>query len=242
MTSPPPLITLAIETSNPSTCDSEVAVGRRNHSGAGELLSCQTLTPTNRHDDALAPAIDRAVRQAGLTPGDLDRIAVSVGPGGFTSLRIAVASAKGIALATGARCVAVPTALIAASRAFEQDDALGCVAVALASKRDSAWIAVIDRTSDLETQSAAAGEAMDLAGLAQVIDSHRVDTVIADEHLPTPMHEWLGKQAIAMAPPALGAAQCLDLSWELPERASVELAPIYPRPPEAVRKWRELHG
>jgi tRNA threonylcarbamoyladenosine biosynthesis protein TsaB len=57
-------------------------------------------------DDALMPAVDAALLAAGLRPGDLAAVVCGAGPGGFTSLRIAGALAKGLAHATGCALVA----------------------------------------------------------------------------------------------------------------------------------------
>jgi tRNA threonylcarbamoyladenosine biosynthesis protein TsaB len=53
------------------------------------------------HARELMPAVDRVMREAGLGFGDLDALAVGIGPGGFTGLRIGIASAHGIALGSG---------------------------------------------------------------------------------------------------------------------------------------------
>jgi tRNA threonylcarbamoyladenosine biosynthesis protein TsaB len=48
------------------------------------------------HSSALLPAVDQALRSAGLRPGDLAAVAVAGGPGSFPGVRIAAATAKGI--------------------------------------------------------------------------------------------------------------------------------------------------
>lgn len=57
----------------------------------------------------LLPAVDRLLKKAGLAAQDLDAVAVSVGPGSFTGLRVGLATAKGLALGAGATLVGVPT-------------------------------------------------------------------------------------------------------------------------------------
>jgi tRNA threonylcarbamoyl adenosine modification protein YeaZ/ribosomal-protein-alanine acetyltransferase len=57
------------------------------------------------HTRRLAPLVDRALRSAGLAPADLKWIAADLGPGSFTGVRVGLATASAIALATGARLV-----------------------------------------------------------------------------------------------------------------------------------------
>jgi tRNA threonylcarbamoyladenosine biosynthesis protein TsaB len=61
------------------------------------------------HSERLMRELDQMLRRAGLALGDLDALAVSAGPGSFTGLRIGLATAKGLAFATGLPVVAVPT-------------------------------------------------------------------------------------------------------------------------------------
>jgi tRNA threonylcarbamoyladenosine biosynthesis protein TsaB len=53
------------------------------------------------HARELMPGIDRVIREAGVGFGDLDALAVGIGPGGFTGLRIGIATAHGIAQSAG---------------------------------------------------------------------------------------------------------------------------------------------
>lgn len=61
------------------------------------------------HARTLLPLLDAVLGDAGLRLAGVDRLAVSIGPGSFTGLRIGLSIAKGLALATGLPLVAVPT-------------------------------------------------------------------------------------------------------------------------------------
>lgn len=84
---------LALDT---STSLGSVAVGR-----GGKLLGEIIVGSRVRHAEALLPAIDRLLRSANLNPQQIGAIVVAAGPGSFTGVRIAGATAKGLCRALG---------------------------------------------------------------------------------------------------------------------------------------------
>lgn len=73
------------------------------------LLYEATLRAGFTHSESLLQMIDTALSAVRLTAAQIDLWAVCAGPGSFTGLRIGMALVKGLALATGAPCVAVST-------------------------------------------------------------------------------------------------------------------------------------
>jgi tRNA threonylcarbamoyladenosine biosynthesis protein TsaB len=74
----------------------------------GKLLA--RATPARKaHGETVVGAIDGLLRESGLSIRQLTAVAVGIGPGSFTGLRIALSYAKGVALATGCGVVGVPS-------------------------------------------------------------------------------------------------------------------------------------
>ncbi|HEU4721496.1 MAG TPA: tRNA (adenosine(37)-N6)-threonylcarbamoyltransferase complex dimerization subunit type 1 TsaB, partial [Gemmatimonadaceae bacterium] len=83
----------------------------------GRVLAERTVAMRGREHEALMPAVAELLDDAAIGPDAIERVVCGAGPGSFTSLRIAGAIAKGIALA--AACPLVPVsslALVVASR------------------------------------------------------------------------------------------------------------------------------
>ncbi|MGA2125389.1 MAG: tRNA (adenosine(37)-N6)-threonylcarbamoyltransferase complex dimerization subunit type 1 TsaB [Xanthobacteraceae bacterium] len=73
------------------------------------IIASETLTMQRGHAEALVPLLARVIEHAGIEFADLGRIAVTVGPGSYTGLRVGIAAARGIALVTGSPAVGLST-------------------------------------------------------------------------------------------------------------------------------------
>jgi tRNA threonylcarbamoyladenosine biosynthesis protein TsaB len=95
---------LALDTATTATtvalADGEAVLERRDDPPAGTRP---------RHTSRLLPLVAELLEQAGWAWGDLDRVAVGIGPGTFTGLRIGVATARALAQARGLELVGVST-------------------------------------------------------------------------------------------------------------------------------------
>ncbi len=72
-----------------------------------------------RHTEALAPCLAALLEARGWGVADLDAVVVDVGPGLFTGLRVGVATAKGLSLASGVGLVAVSSTDVLAQAACD---------------------------------------------------------------------------------------------------------------------------
>lgn len=106
----------------------------------GTVVSEQWLEERSVHAERLFGLIDAVLQEGGVDPRDLDAIAVSIGPGSFTGLRIGLSAAKGFHLALGKPLIAVPTLVALAQRCvpmFGRDE--GHIIAALDARRDEVY-------------------------------------------------------------------------------------------------------
>lgn len=84
---------------------------------AGRLLGEVWLDARERHAASLLVCLDRLLAERNRKLDDVDRIALAIGPGSFTGLRIGLATALGLAFGTARRLVPVPTLAALATQA-----------------------------------------------------------------------------------------------------------------------------
>jgi len=102
---------LGIETAT-SICSVGIADGE-------QIIAESRFNIKNIHAEILAESINQLLKLSGISLEQIAAFAVSIGPGSFTGLRIGLATAKGLAFASGKRLVAVST-LQAQARASNQ--------------------------------------------------------------------------------------------------------------------------
>jgi tRNA threonylcarbamoyladenosine biosynthesis protein TsaB len=73
------------------------------------VIAQETLEMKRGHAEALMPLIARVMTASGLTYLELDRIAVTTGPGSFTGLRVGISAARGIGLAADKPVIGLTT-------------------------------------------------------------------------------------------------------------------------------------
>jgi len=228
-------VNLAIETS--------VAAGSLTLGRGDRKLETVSLERGRRHNLELMPGVEALFARHGLGRDALEEVYVSLGPGSFTGLRIAIATVKMLALARGARVVGVPTVEAAAQRAPE---GAAHVAVGLNLKRGT-----------LYSQHFARGE----GGALEPVSEARlrsIEAVLAEAARPVTL---IGETLPALPASAADDARLTVITGEAarPESEAVwrlgrarartglfdepaALLPHYGREPEAVTLWREQQG
>src|SRR5580704_19398348 len=91
------------------------------------------------HAEAIMPLVATVMSTANVEFSELDRIAVTVGPGSFTGLRVGIAAARGLALAAGKPAVGLSTLAALAAPFFDADDAKALL-VAIDARHDQVYM------------------------------------------------------------------------------------------------------
>jgi tRNA threonylcarbamoyladenosine biosynthesis protein TsaB len=171
----------------------------------GDLIAQQVLPAGQRSAQSLVPTIQALLAQVGWKIAQVELLAVTSGPGSFTSLRIGVSTAKALAYAVGAEIVGVNTLEVIARQAPPDWPA---IKVVLDAQRDQLFAATFDRgasgqiheqrpTSVIDNQAwldeLKPGEVVSGPGLKRLGDRLPPGVVVVEQALWAPMATVVGQ-------------------------------------------------
>jgi len=192
------------------------------------------------HAEALMPMLARLREKAAFYFNVIDRIAVTVGPGSFTGLRVGIAAARGIGLATGIQVVGITT-LEALAAPLIARDASSPVVAAIDARHNNVYLQAFGTDGDdiVSPRVASLAEALQLvaplrprlvgnaAGLLAAAWPAGEAAPAAVDQQPAPMIEWVGRLGqLAEA----GAAPPKPFYLKAPDAQPVAAAALAARP------------
>ncbi|WP_245613080.1 tRNA (adenosine(37)-N6)-threonylcarbamoyltransferase complex dimerization subunit type 1 TsaB [Skermanella stibiiresistens] len=118
----------------------------------GAIVARRFAAMDRGQSEIMVPMVQEVMAEAGVGFQDLDGLGVTIGPGAFTGLRIGLAAARGLALASGLPLVGVTT-FEAVGHGIPPEERLGrAVVVAVESRREDIFIQSFDNDMKLADQ------------------------------------------------------------------------------------------
>lgn len=199
----------------------------------------RTLTPAisfafapmqKGHAEHLLPMVQTIMEEVNLQFGALDRIAVTIGPGTFTGTRISVSAARALALATGAKVVAISSLRLMAMSSLIPAAPTRHIAIATDARRGEVYFEIFDRHSLRSIAGpvcATVADAAVMLGTAPIVIAGSGAEALAEAAKQS------GIEAFAILPGLLpDAFDVLFMAAEMPVSATPR--PLYLRPPDAT--------
>jgi len=195
----------------------------------GGIVAEESGAMTRGHAEALMPLIQRVMKIARLEFSDLDRVAVTVGPGSFTGLRVGISAARGIGLAAAKPVVGLTTLSAYAAPFIAQDDSRPVVS-AIDARHAHVYLQVYG----------AAGRVLVSPRLASLHEAALRASAAGAPRLAGTAAELLAAAWPAGEPPpsAVDARRAPDIEWVarlgvIAEETSAPPKPLYLRAPDA---------
>ena len=195
------------------------------------LLAQTTLNIKKNHSITLMPAIDFLMNCLDMKPTDLDRIAVAQGPGSYTGLRIAVATAKTLAHTLKIELVGVSSLL-----ALVPEQVEGLVIPVMDARRNNVYAGFYQSGQAVRPEAhLPLAEVLEMAGAANQSVTFVGETTAFTEQIEAA----LPQAAIQSTLP--DAATIGRLGLELPAQSIHDFVPNYLKRVEAEENWLKTH-
>lgn len=179
--------------------------------------------------DRLIPMIDEVLSQTNMRIADLDRIAITPGPGTFTGARITVAAARAFALAHRKPLVVYSSLNLMAMNPVLAASPGRRLAIATDARRDQVYVQIIDRHTLKPTSEPIC---IDIANAPATFGAAPIQCAGSGASALAAAINAAGGDAISTAPNLLpDAFDMLFCAGEAPLLKTIE--PLYLRPPDA---------
>ncbi len=200
----------------------------------GKLLAVATAQPEVTHSRRLLGSVDWVMQAAGVSWDKLDGIAISLGPGSFTGLRIGMAAAKGIVFATQKPLIGVQTLDAIALSCPVIDRPLWCL---LDARKQEVYAACYQTGSHGLPEQCSPVEAVRPERLLERIQG---PALIAGPGLNEYHELFADKEGLQLIPPALSSPSAIRIGFLAAEQLlrgetqdPATIAPLYVRASEA---------
>ena len=230
------LLVLGLDTSA-KTCSVALLNGK-------EVTAEYTQNLPRTHSEKLMPLVDSIFKDTGRSPGELDAVAVSCGPGSFTGLRIGVATARAMAQGLQIPAMGICTLEVMARGVYSYGSLICPVMDARRSQVYTALYSFKEKSGELQELHEPAALSLDY--LKDVLQDYREPVIFLGDGLLSygqELKEALGERFLEPASPLVYPRASL-VAWGARERllygrgitSYLELKPLYLRASEAERK------
>ena len=200
----------------------------------GAIVSHRLIEMVRGQAEALAPMIADVLEEADIDASELDLLAVTVGPGAFTGLRIGLATARAMALATDVPCLGISTTEVIGQAVPELTWPDGSLLVALDSKRSDIYVQLFSKPG----QGVGEPQAIEPENLSQWLGAVSGPIGIVGDAGPVALAALVEKEIDVSPVDAPGVPDARALAavaarrWKIGDPAPTP-SPLYLRPPDA---------
>ena len=195
------------------------------------LLAQMTLNIKKNHSITLMPAIDFLMNSLDMKPTDLDRIVVAQGPGSYTGLRIAVATAKTLAHTLKIELVGVSSLL-----ALVPEQVEGLVIPVMDARRNNVYAGFYQSGQAVRPEAhLPLAEVLEIAGVADQPVTFVGETAVFAEQIEAALPQ------AAIHPTLPDASAVGRLGLDQPAQSIHDFVPNYLKRVEAEENWLKTH-
>ena len=195
------------------------------------LLAQMTLNIKKNHSITLMPAIDFLMNSLDMKPTDLDRIVVAQGPGSYTGLRIAVATAK-----TLAHTLKIELVGVSSLQALVPEQAEGLVIPVMDARRNNVYAGFYQSGQAVRPEAH-----LPLAEVLEIADAANQPVTFVGETTAFVEQIEAALPQATLQPTLPNAAAVGRLGLDLPAQSIHDFIPNYLKRVEAEENWLKNH-